>query len=45
MVKFWLKNTLPLGMNILEPDNPHKSKKQFASYTYINTITLNLKKS
>ena len=52
IIKFWLKNTLPFAMNILEPINSNKififtqiqKKKNLTSYTYIYiyTITLNL---
>ena len=51
IIKFWLKNTLPFAMNILEPINSNKififtqiqKKKKFNKlYLYIYTITLNL---
>ena len=36
IVKIWLKNTLPLYMNILEPINPNKYKYKKSSQTTLN---------
>ena len=46
IVKIWLKNTLPLYMNILEPINPNKYKfKKSSQTTLIYMINLKFKKS
>ena len=46
IVKIWLKNTLPLCMDILEPINPNKYKfKKSSQTTLIYMINLKFKKS